>query len=495
MVLRLEVEFLAGFCAAATGPGNEQAEWPPSGDRLFSALVASWAARGCDPREAEALRWLEHQPAPLVRAADAFFRTTPKVYVPPNDPRVERAKKAKQVLPQLRDRQPRRFAVARPVEPVVTFDWPEEPGAEMFDALAGLAADLAYLGASRSLVRCRFTRAEPALDRGDAAAASPRPTQRWVYRGRLQELEEAYAHFERDPSATRRRPGPGVPVAARPDRRPASAAGTVFSGRWLVLEHVAGTMPDLRAAAIVARQIRNVLMSGFGRLGLPVPEWVSGHGRDGGPTPEPHLAIVPLPFVGFPHADGHVLGFALVPPRGRDLLQDDAFKRVMRKLAPVVDGERREVTVCSPAGTSPERAFGVVLSPRFGGGGRHSLDPQLYLRPARRFATVTPILLDRHLKARGAARLAEIRESVAAACQRIGLPEPVEVVPDRHATFEGAPSVRVNGTPPWSRWRVPETLASRQLTHAVIEFAEPVAGPAVLGAGRFCGLGLCRPLP
>jgi CRISPR-associated protein Csb2 len=31
------------------------------------------------------------------------------------------------------------------------------------------------------------------------------------------------------------------------------------------------------------------------------------------------------------------------------------------------------------------------------------------------------------------------------------------------------------------------------LFHATIEFAEPVAGPVVLGAGRFFGLGLCIP--
>jgi CRISPR-associated protein Csb2 len=44
------------------------------------------------------------------------------------------------------------------------------------------------------------------------------------------------------------------------------------------------------------------------------------------------------------------------------------------------------------------------------------------------------------------------------------------------------------------RWRLPESLAGRQLTHAVIQFAEPVEGPVLLGAGRFLGLGLCRPL-
>jgi CRISPR-associated protein Csb2 len=33
------------------------------------------------------------------------------------------------------------------------------------------------------------------------------------------------------------------------------------------------------------------------------------------------------------------------------------------------------------------------------------------------------------------------------------------------------------------------------LTHAVIDFAEPVRGPVLIGAGRYNGFGVCRPLP
>lgn len=44
------------------------------------------------------------------------------------------------------------------------------------------------------------------------------------------------------------------------------------------------------------------------------------------------------------------------------------------------------------------------------------------------------------------------------------------------------------------RWKLPGSLASRQLTHAVIRFPETVRGSVLLGAGRFVGLGLCRPL-
>ncbi len=46
--------------------------------------------------------------------------------------------------------------------------------------------------------------------------------------------------------------------------------------------------------------------------------------------------------------------------------------------------------------------------------------------------------------------------------------------------------------PDWLRWRLPPALATRWLTHAVIDFGEPVTGPVLLGAGRFNGLGLFR---
>jgi len=487
VALVLEIEFLAGFSAAATGPDNETADWPPAADRVFSALVASWAARGCEKGEAEALRWLERQPPPVVVASVASARTTPPFYVPPNDARLDRTRTAAGVFPPLRKRQERRFAVARPEESVVELRWPEAPEKPTLAALDRLAADTSYLGASRSLVRCRF-RAE-----GDPGAAG-RPTARWVYPGRLDELRIAYEQGVR--------PTSGAPVRAAigadaTDPPPAS----VFADRWLVLEHRDGTMPDLRACALVARQIRDCLMSGYGRLGLPVPETVSGHTEDGSPTRAPHLAIVPLAFVGFPHADGRVLGYALVPPRNAGLLEDETFRRVLRKLAPIADvrgrsGEMvRELTVSTPVGTAAEAAFKLTFQPRFEGSGRRSLDPGLYLGPARRFATATPIVLDRHLKERGAARVDEIRAMIESACERIGLPRPVAVVPDRHAAVEGAPSIRIEGAPAWTRWRSPAELASRQLTHAVLEFAEPVRGPVLLGAGRFCGLGLCRALP
>ncbi len=191
------------------------------------------------------------------------------------------------------------------------------------------------------------------------------------------------------------------------------------------------------------------------------------------------------------------MGFALIPPGDSEILADTAFRKVLRSLSPIDEQRgRRILTLTSKPGAPSGSAFSVNLSPTFEPPpGKRSLDPGLYTGPAHTFATVTPIVLDRHLKEKGAARDEEICGQVAAACRHIGLPAPEAIVADKHSAVEGSPSAYPSGkAPPWMAWRLPPSLASRQLTHAVIRFAEPVDGPVLLGAGRFAGLGLCRPI-
>jgi CRISPR-associated protein Csb2 len=188
-----------------------------------------------------------------------------------------------------------------------------------------------------------------------------------------------------------------------------------------------------------------------------------------------------------------VLGFALVPPRGSELLADMRFLQVLRTLAPmrVHAGQQRRLLDVVGRGSG----FGIALSPTFEPPDRRSLDPAVYTEPARSFATVTPIVLDRHLKADGPARAAEIAAQIAAASRNIGLPAPDVIVPGKHSAIEGAPPARPSGrAPSWMRWQLPVSLASRPLTHAVMRFPEPVEGPLILGAGRHVGLGFCRPI-
>ena len=85
MSLVLEIEFLTGAYRAAHSPASNTPDWPPQPDRVFSGLVAAWAARGEQSIERLALEWLEARSAPAIHAGDHTVRTAPDVFVPPND--------------------------------------------------------------------------------------------------------------------------------------------------------------------------------------------------------------------------------------------------------------------------------------------------------------------------------------------------------------------------------------------------------------------------
>jgi CRISPR-associated protein Csb2 len=482
MNLALEIEYLSGVSFAAIGPESRKPDWPPQPDRVFSALVASWAARGKNNEERQALEWLERLAPPRVFASHAEPRTGVTVFVPPNDPRSDKQKHAAGVLPSSRRRQPRSFPATRPYCRTVQLAWNETPIDRTLAALQCLARDTAYIGHSASLTRCRFLLDREVVDQSFGEWAA-----RWVYKGRFEELEQFFA--------SGRRPLLGARVKPAPDQR--KPRTNPFSDRWLLLEHFAGEMPDIRACALVAKTVRDTLLSGYQAIGLgdEIPEVLSGHAADRSPTRAPHLAIIPLPFVGFPHADGHAMGFALIPPRDSVILEDDTFSKVLRSLAPIDEERgRRVLKVMAKRGTAADCAFAIEMSPTFEAT-RRSLDSSLYLEPAQCFGTVTPIVLDRHLRKKGGAREEEIVLQITAACRNIGLPEPAEVVVGKHSAFEGVPSAYPSAkSPPWMRWRLPPSLVSRQLSHAVIRFDKPIDGPIALGAGRFVGLGLCRAL-
>jgi CRISPR-associated protein Csb2 len=487
MTLVLEIEYLASVSFAAIGPDSDIPEWPPQPDRIFSALVATWAAHGEAGDERAALEWLEKLTPPRVVASDALPRTAPVVFVPPNDPRSDRQKNAKGVLPALRNRQPRRFPAARPHHPIVHLHWDcVQLSDEVFTPLQQLARDTSYIGHSTSLTRCYFRRGSDSVRLEERQSAHPK---RRVYPGRLAELCGTFQ--------AGRRPLAGARVV--PSRTAETARSNIFSKRWLILEHIGGEMPDIRACAVVAKSVRDAVLSGYRQTGREseIPEVVSGHAADGTPSRTPHLAIVALPFVGFPYADAHVMGFALVPPQDGAILNDPAFLSALRALALLDEEQGRRVMTIKPRdGTPSAGGFAIALAPTLEPPpGKRSLDPALYTQRARTFATVTPVVLDRHLKEHPAARAEEIRTQIAAACENVGLPRPDEVAADKHSAFEGAPSAYPSaGSPAWMRWRQPPSIASRQLTHAVVRFATPVEGPVILGAGRFLGLGLCRPL-
>jgi len=492
-MLVLEIEWLLGVCFAARSPADATPDWPPQPDRIFSALTASWGARGSLPEEAVALEWLEQQIPPMIEAAAQEQRSSVTVFVPPNDASAGDSR----ILPDRRRRQPRQFPAAalhgNAGAPHLRLVWQAEPPPDRFATLCALARDTSYVGHSSSPVRCMFFDRVPDSHAELSAAA----TTSAPYPGRLQELVALHVrHVTMGDTNARPRTepliAPVLPVI--PD-----IAKSVFGTRWTVLEFADDSRPDLRGAAVVGRRMRDALMSVWPS---PIPEWLSGHTPDGAPSRNPHLAVLPLGDVGFMHsatARQSWHGIALVLPRaienewfGADA--PDAYEN-SRKLRAALDA----LVHTTPDGDAILLTLGKFGSLRLRlvelpeASGRQSLRPARYFPARRIWSTVTPIALDRHTKSEDSRQ--EAAEIIAESCTRIGLPPPHTVHVHKHAAIAGAPSARPpGGAPHWTGWARPKSLANRQLTHATLHFAKEVAGPVIIGAGRFFGLGLCLPI-
>ncbi|MBF6571541.1 MAG: type I-U CRISPR-associated protein Cas5/Cas6 [Candidatus Binataceae bacterium] len=478
-MLALEIELLTGVYRAAL-PDNSAAEWPPHPERAFSALVQSWGDGGCDDRERAALEWLESLPAPCLKAdpmRGCDQRSAPTVFVPPNDSRGNELA----ALPGRRSRQARNFRVAVPANSLVTLIWPAAQGqAEHRTALAALAHRVASLGHSASLVRFAFIEAtedgsplwRPDSD-GDVALRVAHP-------GRLRRLEDWLSKDEWPLT------GMSMRYLEPQETKPPQAPNSVFGGvgDWFIFEDVGGVRPDLLAFAHVAKCVRASLMKHGPQ---PSPEIISGHTPGGEASSRPHLAIVPLANVGWPHATGDLLGFAVILPRTAEGSDRDRVLRALGGFAPVnEDGEAwADLHLSSNIVWRVER----TVTPS-----RASLKPERWCRAAVSWASATPVLLDRypdHGDPIEAGRL------IAAACGNIGLPEPVEIELHKHSAVHGAPSAYPpGGIRPGSDWSFPHgaKFASRPRRHVILRFAEPVEGPIILGAGRFHGFGFCLPL-
>lgn len=460
-MLAVEVEYLTGVARAANDRGDAP-DWPPQPDRLFSALVATWAARGERPAERVALEWLEHAEPPMIEASSAAWRSMEKVFVPPNDD----AATAITVLPERRRRQERRFPACIPTDPVVRWVWAVAPSNAVAEALEALARDTSYLGHSASLIRCSVLRlAAP----GNAVAA-----RRVIYPGRLAELVRSFEVGQR--------PSPGASLAPFPTAAPASPA-SVFGTDWLVFAHADGWRPDARAAGLLGKTLIKAVQAGYAPDAAPA--WVSGHQADGSPLTAPHLAALPLLDAGWDWSQGRLMGIALALPRALEHVAGTEEEGLFRALSRLnTHGpDDLEISLRLPGGQAWRLRREATPDAK-------SLRPDRYVEEARIWASVTPIALDRHPKANG-----EVEAIISMACERIGLPQPIRVVARKHAAIRGAPSaLPAVSAPEWTGWRLPASLKGRRLTHAEIEFAQPICGPVILGAGRFVGLGLCLPL-
>jgi CRISPR-associated protein Csb2 len=519
-VLAFGIRYLTGFVAAAEPGDLERAEWPPHPARIFMALAAAHFQTGADPSERAALLWLEGATrdgeisAPVIAAPDAIQRAVVKHYVPVND-KAGPSKALLHSLPLTRDRQDRVFARAWLDDDCVYLQWPDlDPPEPHRKALADLCAKVTRIGHSSSLVQVWLIETDEVTAPNwvpDEERATTR--MRIAGPGALDHLEQQYnaaavegyadlkvTEIQDDPRAQkaarkrlREQYGNRPPPRQRPrlslyqgyarplgETATREATGTVFSPHVLAFQLGARQGPfrhlDLIATLTLVSRWREAILSHANGLPEPVRRMLSGHGADGGPAEEPHLAFLPLAFVGDEHADGHLLGMGLALPAH---LSRDERREALRAIAAV-----RELKL-GPLGVWQVDAVAAEQPAR-------ALRPEAWTahpKGATHWSTVTPIALDRHPKASDKAQYQkEVAVSIAAACDRVGLPKPREVVVTQVSAHPGVP-------PSFAFSRLQRKNGSeRRHTHAILVFDELVCGPMLIGAGRFRGYGVCRPM-
>ncbi len=251
---------------------------------------------------------------------------------------------------------------------------------------------------------------------------------------------------------------------------------SVFDPRLIVLT-IKGTRISLPATLKLTMALRGLLMKACPEQ--PPPKWFSGHCSDGTPTAAPHLALTPLPFVGSKHADGRILGLALALPAGLD--PQEGGRCLEPFLHDTDTGLPREHSLFSGQWFECRVEIETRERPPV------NLDPDTWTRKSCVWASVTPVVLNRHFD--GKDKWQQAAESVKEACLHIGLPRPREVLLHPVSLVEGVPHAR--DYPQLTR---KNDGGHRSHSHAVIIFDEQVSGPVIVGAGRFRGYGLCRPM-
>jgi CRISPR-associated protein Csb2 len=351
------------------------------------------------------------------------------------------------------------------------------PGAEadgtLVQRLDGIARRVPYLGRSTGIatLSCRITREDPPGASGvvpftPAADGVGRHLLRVPYVGYLDDL---VAQHESDRPAWEVSRSMPYRVAGGEPEPLRVAKPSVYTD--VIVLGFTGIHPDGRLAPRFTQALRRAVMS---RTVDPLPEALHGHGAPG----RPHVAFLALPDVGHPHADGHLLGMAVAIP---DLPPDERRAIVRGVLRPPPS---------SGPGISPTD---VTVPLEIGGVGQIDLEyrPGL-VRPwgarserwrlgSTRWVTVTPVVLDRYPK-RG-----DIAGEVVRCCVGLGLPEPRTVEVSTGPLTVGGVRLKPRD--------LPDHLQGKLFRHAELTFDRSVAGPLMLGAGRYLGIGLLAPVP
>jgi CRISPR-associated protein Csb2 len=416
--------------------------WPPSPDTLFSALVAAAASLGkaCHP----ALYWLETLGNPAIEASEDPPATHGIETFCPVADRTTWDRGSRQARWQ--------NSIGDPAP--VFWSWTIDTS-EHLAALQAIAREVTYIGSSRGPVLVRAFETHSAL--ADAALMPDvrgNTRIRGIYPGRLDELETAFQRGERP------RPTQAVGYARRNKRR--------VGGTWeqmIALRRVAGQALDLAYSVPITEAVRYAITR---HLPDGAPSLLTGHDADGSTLRGRHLALVPLSRVGDTYADGEVMGVGLLLPHG---VSDSDY-------GALIGGLGRWLAAGGQVEIGRIRWTMEVANDDH----RLSLRETRYRRPSASWASVTPVVFDRHPR-----RNLQVTDVVRAMCDDVGLPEPKHV--------EATPAGSWTGTIDSRRHHLGKRdyLRKALISHVRLEWSQEVPGPIVLGRGRYFGLGVLLP--
>jgi CRISPR-associated protein Csb2 len=499
---------------------KEVLDWPPSPARMHQALMAAALTgipKGQEQQLAkdalDALRWLEKQPPPQIIASPIFEDDASaarfRLAIPQNNPaKTDLTRTSILLAPTL----PRR-AVGRSRGPLsVTYIWQledvdsQQAAEQQLQTLRDLAAQVRYLGRAEDRVEGQILLGEvPSWD-------NDVENEKWWPRSQGYEVDLLVARSDTTDDLIRNH---AQVVPARTRRSPASR---FLRRQGYVREAITGLLPihvslfqlvpitddpdvlPLSCDPENAGSWRSLIREKAVDIAFQSDRWdqpelaqelISGHppGEEKR-TEQPHLAFVPLPSVSVHgKADGRVRRFALLGYAAAGI--ESVAHEIYRVLCSAMDGEVIEM------GTSAYQLLQVPGRPE-----RDKVWSQ-FIRSSRIWQSVIPVALARGFKVpthspdgsrrlsaneRHLRRLAEWTALLRSSLRHICIPE----------DLAASCSVILTTSPllPSTRraecYRTPGDSAV--LTHARLEFVEPVRGPLIIGDRRYQGYGLFLPL-
>ncbi|WP_028583706.1 type I-G CRISPR-associated protein Csb2 [Desulfogranum mediterraneum] len=326
----------------------------------------------------------------------------------------------------------RYLPTVHPQSPVVTYVWSDVP-ADAVEPLREIVELITHIGRAASLARGTLVDAESVYISW-IPDDQGEVLMRVPYQGRLNDLVESFNR--------------GVKSTQAPVSGYSNTANIHPSTEWGDLMVLRPEYQlDLSRAPQWTDKMRRAVMS---KASDDMPAFIHGHGD------HRHVAWAAIPDVGHRFASGRILGLGCWVPSDVSLEERGLLGSLLMRVTEL-NGLKLEIDQV----------------------GLKGLRRSTWSRPSPIWSTVTPIALDRWPKKTFPPEMV-----VANSLSAMGLPKPERIMCSNHSQVKGAANAR----------KYPSRRGNRFITHALIEWAEPIVGPLLIGADRYFGGGLCRPL-